>query len=104
MALREIGDQNFETEVLKAPGVVLVDFWAPWCAPCRVQHPILEELAGEMKNVTFASINVDEHPTVGGRYQIMSIPTLIAFKGGAPVAQFIGLQSKEALRAKLGGL
>lgn len=102
--LTAITEENFEREVHRASQPVVVDFWAPWCAPCRVQHPILEELAAELPAVKFTELNVDEHPTVSGRFQIMSIPTMIIFKNGAPVAQLIGLQSKEALRTRLNAL
>lgn len=101
MAMMNITDGNFAAEVLQTPGLVLADFWAPWCAPCKVQRPILEELAEELTTVKFTSLNVDDSPTTAGKYQIMSIPTTIIFKDGAPVAQLIGLQPKEALRAKL---
>lgn len=104
MALTDITAENFEREVIHATTPVLVDFWAPWCAPCRVQHPILEELSAELRDVKFTELNVDEHPAVSGRFQIMSIPTIIIFKAGKPVVQLIGLQSKEALRAKLNAL
>lgn len=99
-----ITEENFEREVHRAAQPVVVDFWAPWCAPCRVQHPILEELATELPAVKFTELNVDEHPAVSGRFQIMSIPTMIIFKNGAPIAQLIGLQSKEALRTRLNAL
>ena len=104
MPITQIEEPSFEKEVLQADRPVLVDFWAPWCAPCRVQHPIIEELAKEISAVKFTTLNVDEAPTVAGKYQIMSIPTIIVFKNGAPVTQLIGLQSKEALREKLSGL
>jgi len=99
-----ISQETFNAEVLKADRPVLVDFWAPWCAPCRVQHPILEELSAELPQIKFAELNVDEHPGITGRYQIMSIPTIIIFKNGTAVAQLIGLQAKESLREKLKAL
>ena len=99
-----ITEENFEREVRQAGQLVLVDFWAPWCAPCRVQHPILEELSNELPDVKFTELNVDEYPAVSGRFQIMSIPTIIIFKAGNPVVQLIGLQNKEALRTKLNAL
>ncbi|MDD5110174.1 MAG: thioredoxin [Patescibacteria group bacterium] len=104
MPIVAINENNFTAEVLKSDRPVLVDFWAPWCAPCRVQHPIIEQLAGELTGVKFTELNVDEYPNIAGRYQIMSIPTLIVFSGGNPVVQLIGLQSKEALREKLQSL
>lgn len=104
MDLQPVTDASFAAEVLQSPGLVLVDFWAPWCAPCKVQRPILEELAREMTGVAFTSLNVDENPVTAGKYQIMSIPTALIFRAGAPVTQLIGLQRKEALRAKLADL
>lgn len=101
MPITPIEEPSFDKEVLQADRPVLVDFWAPWCAPCRVQHPIIEDLAKEIDAVKFTTLNVDEAPTIAGKFQIMSIPTIIIFKNGAPVTQLIGLQSKEALREKI---
>ena len=96
-------DQNFETEVLKSDVPVLVDFWAPWCGPCKLQGPIVEELANDYQGqaVKIGKINVDENQEVSGRYQIMSIPTLAIFKNGQMVQQMIGLHDKTALSQKL---
>lgn len=102
MAL-EFTDTNFQKEVLGSEQPVLVDFWAPWCGPCKTLGPILDELAEEMKDepVKIGKLNVDENQVVPGGYGIMSIPTLIVFKGGQPVDQLVGLQSKDNLKAAL---
>ena len=96
-------DENFEKEVLKSKNPVLVDFWAPWCGPCKMQAPILEELAEEYedKDVKIATLNVDQAPKSAGKFQIMSIPTLMIFKGGKPVEQMVGVQDKKTLAGKL---
>jgi thioredoxin 1 len=94
-------DQNFKDEVLKEKGVVLVDFWAPWCGPCRVQGPIIEQLAKEMSGIKFGKLNVDENSAIASQYGIMSIPTLIIFKDGKTAEQLIGVQAKDQLKRKL---
>jgi thioredoxin 1 len=102
MAL-EITDANFDEEVIKENDKpVLVDFWAPWCGPCQMMGPILEEVAKEAADFAkVGKLNVDENPTTAGQYGVMSIPTLIIFKGGQPVKQLVGVQSKEALIEEL---
>ena len=99
----EFTDENFEKEVLQAENVVLVDFWAPWCGPCKVLGPTIDELAEEYKGkgVKIGKMNVDENQTVPGQFGIMSIPTLIFFKDGKPQDQVVGAQPKEKLAEKL---
>lgn len=102
MADIKITDQNFDSEVLKADKPVLVDFWAVWCGPCRMQEPIIEELAEAMTGkVIVGKLNVDENPQMTQKYQVMSIPTLMIFKDGKMVKQFIGVQSKNTLTGEL---
>lgn len=103
MAKLTFTDQNFEEEVLKSDVPVLVDFWAPWCGPCKLQGPIVEELANdyEGKAVKIGKLNVDENQETSGKFQIMSIPTLAIFKNGEMVQQMIGLHDKDALSQKL---
>jgi thioredoxin 1 len=97
-----INDTSFEAEVLKASGLVLVDFWAEWCGPCRQLGPVLEDLAGEMKGkVKIVKANVDQSPTIAGQYGIRSIPTLILFKDGQPIETKVGGLPKQALAAWL---
>ena len=97
--MEELNEATYEKTVAK--GVNVVDFWAPWCGPCKVMSPIVEELAGEMEGVTIGKVNVDEHSDIAQKYNILSIPTFIIFKGGQVAEQFSGSMSKDQLRAKL---
>jgi thioredoxin 1 len=95
-----LSTSNFDNVI--AEGIVLVDFWATWCAPCRIQGPIIEELAREIGEIaTISKLDVDDHGQVAARYQIRSIPTLILFKDGQPVQRFVGVQQKETLAAAI---
>ncbi len=93
---------NFEEEVLKAAGPVLVDFWATWCGPCKMQGPAIEKLAEEGYNA--GKVNVDEEGALAERYRVMNIPTLVIFKDGKEVSRMVGLQKKEALAKALDSL
>ena len=92
-------DQNFEPEVVKGKEPVLVDFWAPWCTPCKIVRPIVEELAKEYHGkIKVGKLNVDDNPQTAGRFGVMSIPTLMIFKNGQPVKTIIGAQGKETIK------
>lgn len=98
----EIDDSNFEEMVLQAKTPVLVDLWAPWCAPCRMVSPLVEELASEYEDrVSFAKLNVDQNPRTASRYGIMSIPTLLIFKDGKPISNIVGFRPKVELKRSL---
>lgn len=100
--IKKITEANFQQEVLESELPVLVDFWAEWCGPCRMMAPVLEELAGELAGqLAIAKVNVDEEGSLAQKYEIMSIPTLIVFKGGQAVDQLIGFMPKGDLQTKL---
>lgn len=95
-------DQNFADEVESAKGVVFVDFWAPWCGPCRMVAPVIEEIATELAGkAKVGKLNVDENPTTAGKYGIMSIPTMVIFKDGQKVDTVMGAQPKAAILDKI---
>ncbi len=99
--LAQVTDNNFTAEVLEADGPVLVDFWAPWCGPCRVVAPVLEEIASERQDLKIVKLNTDENPQTSAQYQVLSIPTMILFKGGQPVHTVIGAYPKKKLEQEL---
>lgn len=97
-----VTDKDFDEVVLKAKGPVLVDFWAPWCPPCRMLAPIVEELAGEYSGrVAVAKLNTDENSQTSLRYGVKSIPTLLIFKGGKPMSTLVGYRPKADLKKQL---
>ena len=99
---REVSDTTFDQEVLKSSKPVLVDFWAPWCGPCRMVAPVVEELAQEYDGkVEFVKLNTDDNPNTAVKYGIRSIPTLLVFKGGQPVGQINGFRPKSDLKQRL---
>ena len=100
----EFTQANFDQEVLKSEQPVFVDFWAPWCGPCQMMGPVIDQLASELKTVKIGKLNVDEHPDIAQTYGIMSIPTMKVFKGGQIVKEFVGVQQKDKLKAELESL
>jgi thioredoxin 1 len=100
--LLEITDSTFELEVLQADKPVLVDFWAPWCGPCKMVGPVLDEIAGEkLEAVKIVKINIDENYQFAGKYGVRSVPTLLIFKDGQPVDQLIGAYPKRTIVDRL---
>jgi len=98
----KVDDKSFKDVVIEAKMPVLVDFWAPWCAPCRSIAPVVDELAGEYAGrVSFAKVNVDENPKLATDYGVRSIPTLLIFKDGKPLTQIVGLRPKAELKKQL---
>ena len=101
-SVRSADDNSFESEVLNAEGMILVDFWAPWCGPCRMQGPVLERFAEGRDDVNVVKVNVDESPKVAATYGIRSIPTLAIFQGGEAVIGAMGLQNQSGLERLIG--
>jgi len=101
----QLTDASFEKDVLKSALPVLVDFWAPWCGPCRMLGPIVEEIAKEYDGkVVVGKMNTDDNPNVASKFNISAIPSMLFFKGGQVVDQMVGVHSKKDIKAKLDGL
>ncbi len=101
MALLHLTGETFKNEVLDYEGVALVDFWAPWCGPCQMVGPVMEELSTEFDNAKVCKVNVDEEGALAQEYNIMSIPAVYVFKNGQIVETLIGVQAKETYRAAI---
>lgn len=101
MAVNHIDKNNFKSEVMESDRTVLLDFWAPWCMPCRMVGPILEEIAKERSDIKVGKINVDEEPELAGQFQVMSIPTLLVMKDGKIIKRSVGAKPKEEILAMM---
>jgi thioredoxin 1 len=100
--LNDVTDTSFQADVLEAETPILVDFWAPWCGPCRVVGPVLEEIAAEKGDaLQVVKLNIDENPQTAAAFDVLSIPTMILFKGGQPVKRVVGAYPKRKLVAEL---
>ncbi len=101
MSVTAVNQTNFQNEVLRADKPVLLDFWAPWCGPCRTLSPVVDEIANERTDIKVGKINVDEQPELASQFNIMSIPTLVVMKRGKIVNQIIGARPKAQILAML---
>ena len=101
MSAININKNNFQNEVLNSEMPVLLDFWAPWCGPCRMVSPIVDEIAAERGDIKVGKVNVDEQPELAGQFGVMSIPTLVVIKGGRVVNQMVGARPKSQILAML---
>ena len=98
----ELNDANFDSTVAK--GIAIVDFWAPWCGPCKMMTPILEKIANNNPNLTVGKVDIDKSPGIASKFNVMSIPTLIILKDGQPVEQTVGVVSEKVIMEKIAGI
>ncbi len=99
--LPQVSDSSFKQEVIEQEGAVLVDFWATWCGPCRVLHPVLEEISAERDDIKILSLDIDENQGTAAQYEVLSIPTMILFKDGQLVKRMVGAMPKRKLLKEL---
>ena len=97
MSVIHVTKENFESEVIQSEMPVLVDFWAPWCTPCRMVSPIIDEIAAERSDTKVCKVNVDEEESLAGQFRVMSIPTLMVFRNGQPVRREVGAHPKASI-------
>ncbi len=102
--VKHLNNENFEAEVLKADGITLVDFWATWCGPCQMLAPVIEEIAAENEGFSVAKVDIDQCLDLAMQYKVVSIPTLLVFKGGEVVAKSIGVITKEEILELVAGI
>lgn len=102
--MKHLNTDNFEETISAADRIVLVDFWAQWCGPCKMMASVLDEIEAEHPEITVAKVDVDENPEISGQYQITSIPTLIVFKEGSPAAVSVGFKPKNEIEQMLGDM
>lgn len=101
MSAININKSNFQSEVMNSPKAVLLDFWAPWCGPCRMVAPVVEEIAAERSDIKVGKVNVDEQPELASQFGVMSIPTLVVIKNGKIVNQAVGARPKQTILGML---
>ena len=97
----QLTDDSFDTDVLKADGLILVDFWAEWCGPCKMLSPVIDELSGELENVNFVKVDIDQSMDLAQKFKIVSVPTLKVFKNGEEVDTLMGFMPKDVLKSKV---